>query len=323
MVRALVSLLPLALRREMSRENRRQRDRGGRGALARPEPYANPEAREYLVDWLVATAEYLKTTDAHRHLTTAQFSIPAFGLELWHRPGLDIVHNNAYLHLVKRWQAERFERHAGIADMLHVFGETYRELYARPILVGEWGGHPKRNESEALLAELHVGLWAAAMTDLSGSTGFWWWNLVDAEDAWGHFAALARFVEGEDRRGIDFVSSRGSVHFPASEIERRALVRHAPDRLRAYIFAEALNRPFAGLAAENADDPRLSESGPGVLELPPELLPGTYRLEIWNTFEGRILGTEIVTLAEPSGTSPRLLRLPSHRVDLALKLRPE
>ncbi|MCG8456652.1 MAG: hypothetical protein MI919_10265, partial [Holophagales bacterium] len=181
-----------------------------------PEPYATPETRPVLLRWLEEMAAHLKKMDAHPHPTTAQFSIPAFGLEAWERPGLDIVHNNAYLHLAQRWQVERFEGGAGIAEMLAVFSDTYAppgdaRPFAKPVLVGEWGGHPKRNQPQALLAELHVGTWAGFMTGLSGSTGFWWWNLVDAEDAWNAFGALARFAEGVDRRGRELVSREGEA----------------------------------------------------------------------------------------------------------------
>lgn len=313
--------LPLALRQEVGWE-------GARGAAGRqatrPEPYATPKPREDLVTWMESTAAYLKAIDAHPHPTTVQFSIPAFGLDIWHRPGLDIVHNNAYLHLRHRWQAERFGRDGGIADMLQVFGDSYRQLFARPILVGEWGGHPRRNEAHALVAELHVGLWAGHMTGLSGATGFWWWNLVDARDAWSHFAALARFAEGEDRRGLDLASGFARARFPGSDpgVERRALVLHGTDRFRAYVFAEPLNRPFAGLEARDADDPRLPLSGPGSLELPTGLRAGRYLLEAWDTFAGTIVHSEEVEVGVGGSGQIRTIPVPSHRVDIALKLDP-
>ncbi len=286
-----------------------------------PRPYKTSRHMDKMRKWLVETGEYLHQTDAHPHPVTTHFSNPQNGLEMWKRDNIQIVHNNAYTMFAGIWQRHRFKQSNGVADVINEYGRFFGR-YQRPLLIGEWGGHPERNRESHLIAELHTGLWASFMSNISGITGYWWWNLIDAYDLYYHFKAVAAFAEGEDRRGKDYVSARADLKFPAGgssslRSRRRGLVLYNRHELFAYIYSQAINTHNRSTVVNSFTDPTFPESGAGALEAPITLANGRYRLEYWNTFTGKLIKTGTITLAD----SKRKIPIISHRVDLALKVK--
>ena len=44
---------------------------------------------------------------------------------------------------------------------------------------------------------LHTGLWAATFSGFASPAWYWWWDTyVSPLNLWGHYASLARFLEG-------------------------------------------------------------------------------------------------------------------------------
>jgi hypothetical protein len=288
-----------------------------------PRPYESHEHKQKVVDWIVTTGGYIRQTDAHPHPVSTHFSMPFYGLEVWHRPNVDVVHNNTYTESVTWWRQNEFKETDGIADVMFVFARQY-DAHARrkPLMVGEWGGSPYGSPGPHLAAELHTGTWVMTMTRCAGTAGFWWWNFLDAENLYPHFKAVAAFMKGEDRRGKDYQSCRAALSFPNAEEagdfgERAGILLYNENELLAYIYSKAMNRRNTSVAAKNFDDTAFPKSGEGRFEVPDVLKNGRYVLEYWNTFDGRRIRALDVKLSDGQRTAP----VADHRVDLALKLR--
>jgi hypothetical protein len=192
-----------------------------------------------------------------------------------------------------------------------------------------------------LKAEVHTGIWTAFMTNLSGATGYWWWNLIDAEDLYSHYRALAAFAKGEDRRGKQYYSdfcdvlaegvtvvkslsntgartiSRPDATPSSSAFYRRAICLHNKEELFAYVYCSKINENSTSTPAKGFDDPAFPLSGHLRLCLPVKMTPGTYSLSFWNTFTGDVILEKEIRLAPDQKVIPLL----GHRVDLALKLK--
>ena len=298
---------------------------GGTGRIAPwiPSPYRTRKYRGATVDWIDDMAGYFQKIDGHPHLVSVHFSNPGNGLEAWSRRNLDVVHNNAYTAFTGHWLAHRFRESNGIADVMFVFSDVY-EPYSRnkPLLVGEWGGTPGVNRATHLATEFHVGLWSMLMTRMSGLTGFWWWHMIDTYDIYSTYRGPGAFMEGEDRRGKKYVSSRAVLTFPNAPTMdwgsmRRGLVLSGERELVAYIYSNAINRHDFSATIRGFNDPSYAKSGDGFLIAPGELENGRYDVEYWNTFDGIVVGRSSATLTAGNRRIPVI----SHGVDIALKVK--
>ncbi len=287
-----------------------------------PRPYPNSAYRQGVIDWLVDTARYVHETDAHPRPVSAHFSMPQHGTELWRHDGIDVVHNNAYTAWIQWWREGGFDKTDGVADVIHAFADRYHvHARSKPLMIGEWGGTPYGSDAAHLAAELHTGLWVMAMTRCAGVAGFWWWNFLDAENLYPRFKAVANFMANEDRRGKNYRWQRAALSFPDAApredfSERHGVVLFNEQELRAYLFSKAANRRNNSLAPRDAEDPRFPPTGEGWLDVPDTVGHGRYRVEYWDPQAGAILSETEVTL----DAEKRRIPLPSHRVDLALKL---
>ncbi|MDF3127976.1 DUF5060 domain-containing protein [Kiritimatiellaeota bacterium B1221] len=306
-----------------------------------PFPYRNKEFREPWKQWTNATAAYLKNANAHPALATTHFSNPGNGLDFWRLPELSVVYNNAYSGFFNRVRPKlpqidsrkahhpypEVDRrndyfHTGIVREVFGYAEYFKEAAQddRVVLIGEWGGRPSNNDDRHLIAEFHSGLWASMVTDLSGVGGFWWYNLVDFHDLFPQYKAATKFMEGEDLRGMKFEQSRWPVTFPNSKRTRMesrlAIGKSTHLKAMGYIYSTMLSHSNRSRPPEGFDDKKFPASGRGWLYVPDSLENGQYRVDYWNTFTGEILESKTVTLHPENREIP----IPSHRVDLAVKL---
>jgi hypothetical protein len=177
----------------------------------------------------------------------------------------------------------------------------------RPVLIGEWGGHWMENSTEVLDAELHTGLWATAATPMAGATGYWWWPHVHFRNRYPHYAALANFMAGEDRRGLDLAEAQlalageGAGRLAAMGVQTRELAD-------VYVYAREAIRKLEGI--EPVTGAKLKVTG---------LAPGPVRVELWDTFRGEIRERRTAR-AGPDGLE---MDLGAVRVDVAIKIRPD
>ena len=173
-----------------------------------PQPFkANPSLYR---KWLADQSDYIRGLDPYGRPVSVQFSNPWHGNSFWRGDAFDVIRNNAYTAFARPgnrlWKKRVFKQSCGVVDVIAAFADCYAP-YNKPVLLSEWGGHWARNKMTHLAAELHTGIWASYMTTLSGVTGYWWWNLVDAENLYPHYKALAAFAKDEDRRGKEYDSN--------------------------------------------------------------------------------------------------------------------
>jgi len=252
-----------------------------------------------VANWVGQMAAALKKLDPFDHLVTTHFSHPWRGQDIWSRPELDLVQSNAYTafpHLGGQWN----DRTSGdIARAIDRYYERFMGRYDRPVLVAEWGGHWMGSPASRLDAELHCGLWATITSPLAGDTGFWWWLHVHFADRYAHYRAAARFMAGEDLRGLERKDppAHGSVPLRA-----RAMMNDT----RAYAWV------YHPRVTQNLEPP--IEVQGARLDLP-GMEKGRYRITYWDTYEAKRLATREIE----HGGGTLTLRLPPFRNDLALK----
>ncbi|HEY6226132.1 MAG TPA: hypothetical protein VI282_03310 [Verrucomicrobiae bacterium] len=145
--------------------------------------------------------EYLKGVDPYHHLRTTSGWSPAPAH--WKHPDLDIADLHWYLRPNSKpdWRDEI----SGVLDRAQFLRAAATN---KPALLGEfgladdkWGRSPYMAQDKQNV-HFHNALWASALSGLSGAAAFWWWEVLDENDAYAQYKPLARFV-----RDIPFTST--------------------------------------------------------------------------------------------------------------------
>jgi hypothetical protein len=169
-----------------------------------------------------------------------------------------------------------------------------------------------------------------AMTDLSGVTGFWWWNEIHDHGLYRHFRPVVDFFGDYDRRQKGLVSQSARVQLLIERTQdnhtravylphpsRKGLMLYNSTELFAYFAHHNLHS--TNVPVTDNEDLLYPQAHSTYLELPVELAEGRYRIEFWDTFSGSIVESSTVDLASPQkGT--RHLKLFPFRADIAMKL---
>jgi len=267
--------------------------------------------------WHKEMAEYIRTIDPYRHLVTTHFSHPQNGTDVWNTRSLDYVQSNAYSSF-SMLQDEFGQRGRGRPNgtigapaAMRDYYRRYMSRWRRPVVVGEWGGHWMSNSKDVLDSELHTGLWAQACTPMAGATGYWWWLHVHFNDRYAEFSALARFVKGEDFRGITRSLTCSAKIGEGQGAKAAPMVMAAGDganRAYAYVYSRDLLRSLESKTEYADGTVRVSIGG---------LAADTYTVEFWNTWTGK--PTRRTRKVTTSG-GPLEFALPEFRGDLAMKI---
>ena len=96
--------------------------------------------------------------------------------------------------------------HGGMPDhIVDLLQATIRHNlpFKRPVIVTEFGGSPMAAGAMHLRLELHAAIWSSAASLFAGTPFFWWWHVVEEENLYPEYTALARFMEGIDKRDPD------------------------------------------------------------------------------------------------------------------------
>jgi len=270
-------------------------------------PEGEDRARATL-EWHRDMARYLAGLDGSRHMVTTHFSHPHRGRAIWGLGELSYAQSNAYTAFAQfRWFTGPPGPNNCIPAPMAIrqYWERYLGRYGKPVLLGEWGGHWMRNPIPLLDAELHTGSWASIMTPMAGATGFWWWSHVHFRDRYGVYAAVRRFLEGEDRRGLGLRQMDWRLEPSSGGLD--ALVLGNDRRADVYIY-------HVRHAFELGSAPPVG----GVTLVVPGLREGRYVVEVWDTTDGHI-ADRAAALSGPRGFE---FELPVIRGDVALKVRP-
>ena len=280
-------------------------------------------APQHIDSWHQEMATFLKETDPNKHLVGSHYSHPLRGYSTLAQPGIDVASSNAY---------SAFEELNGgrcdAAQALYEFwnGNENRfcvmrgyKVFQKPVIVEEqgrhWMGVDKRqgkvvcNTRDQLDADLHAGLWGSLMQPLAGATGYWWWLHVHFDNLYGEYRALASFLAGEDLRAKPgeepLEPSLGALEPEGSGLLARA--RRSQERAYVWVYHRAV--PLRTKGIPPVDGARLSL---------PNMKPGRYSVEYWDTHAGQATAKAEVTVEDGR---PLAIQLPRVAGDLAIKIK--
>lgn len=219
--------------------------------------------------WHKEMIAFIRATDPHdRMVTTSYISMP--NANVYRLPNTDYVMSHVYM-----------------PDIITEFARL-NPLYAqfgKPHLIGEFGRHTADgvDAKDTAGRVLHSGIWAQFMQPAGGNAMSWWWyDLIDPNDLYYHFKALAKFAEGIDRRTRHWTLETGVLEAGRA----RVLTLASPDLVLVWIYDSKL-LPWS----ENppATPPALS----GLMRFE-NATDGSWIVESWDTYKGEIQSTRSV-----------------------------
>ncbi len=229
--------------------------------------------------WHKEMAEYLKAVDPHgRMVTTSYISAPNAGT--YALPAIDYTQSHIY-----------------VPDVVSHFTQIqpWFTEFGKPHFVAEFG----KNTTDGVDAKdkagrvIHSGLWAQLMQPDAGNAMSWWWyDLINPNDLYYHWAALSRFAADWDRRGENWRLLTGQLVAQNGE-PLRVLALAAPERLMAWIYDPSV-LPLTG------KDPSPFK---GELKLK-RLGSGVWTVEQWDTYDGSIIARQEVPVTNGALTVP-------------------
>jgi len=182
----------------------------------------------------------------------------------------------------------------------------------KPALIGEFGladakwGLSEYMKQDRQGVHLHNCLWASALAGNSGTAMFWWWELLDQQDAYRHYKPLAGFLADFHPTGLQPTTAT------TSESRLRIVGQQTDDH--AYLWLSNRQATWWSLVVEQRE-PSLIESATLTIE---GLQPGPYAIVWWDTQEGTPISRQTV-----SPNEGRLeLTAPPFTRDLAGKILP-
>ena len=181
--------------------------------------------------------------------------------------------------------------------------------FGKPTFSAEFGGNWNGTTPARLHADLHAGLWSNAMTVAAGAPFIWWFDFVDRYQLYGEYRVLASFMQGEDRRGVAWQTSRPVVVTDGEESTDVAAICLAGTS-KAYVWV------YDKLATEIMPAERFTPSHANVSCRIPNLAPGRYVVEYWSMGTGKPMSS-VVSGTDESGNLD--LQLPPFGVDIAGK----
>ena len=281
-------------------------------------------------NWHSEMAPFLKSIDPSRHLVATHYSHPMHGVSTLKRPEIDVATSNAYSAFAELAENPTHEydtprRDAGAALSSFWSGNEFLpgfHSYNKPAMVEEQGRHwigiDRRrinNTKVTLDADLHAGLWGSMVQPLAGATGYWWWLHLHFDNRYADYAALARFMKGEDMRPAKGETSLEPFYRIIPSPEGESLRGRAlKSSKRAYIWVYHESTPL-GREVPPVAGATLKIGG---------LDAGEYNVEFWDTYKGVITEQRDCKI-EMEGGKPASLSLPLPIVtrDLAIKIKPK
>jgi hypothetical protein len=150
----------------------------------------------------------------------------------------------------------------------------------------------------------HTSLWVSAFSGVSGTAMFWWWELLDQQNDYRHYRPLSAYL-----KGVSFAGLR-PIDAAISNDQLRVLGYQGDDC--AYLWISDSRATWWNQIAENKQPEPVKDA---TIEIR-RLRDGTYRVEWWDTNEGKTIQTEQI-----SSTNDRLhIPIPSFSRDVASKI---
>jgi len=247
---------------------------------------------------------YLEQIDPYRHLRATSAWAPA--PKDWANKKLDVADLHWYLR--PNWN-ELWKDAVGAvidrAQLLRKYAPSKPALLSEFGLADEqWRLSPYMEQDKELL-HFHDALWASALSGLSGTAMFWWWEKLDTMNAYHHYKPLSVFISD-----IPFDSGLYPLKAQTSDKAIRALGLQGKDR--AYVFLSDKEASWYSVVVEKLK-PKKRE---GISVLIDGLSSGLYKVQWVDTYEGKVLEEKTVVAKEGTlqASAPPFLR------DIACKI---
>ena len=248
--------------------------------------------------------QYLEEIDPYGHprATSAWHDSPRD----WQHPQLDIPQMHWYLRPDKE-DNYVYEVDAILARCRNLLENST----GKPAMMGEcglatrkWGISELMKQDEDLI-HFHNMLWATSLSGLCGTGMLWWWEELDTRDAYHHYRPLAAFLPDDPF---------ARAHLAPVEIEV------SDERVRPVALG---GEGYAAFWLQNREaswkhlvvEGREPTSVAGLRVQLPGLDPGRYRVEWWDTWQGRVTGSE-----EVRADGDLTLEVPAFTRDIACRI---
>jgi len=273
---------------------------GGRFGASQSD-VSDEERHAVLVHWHKDAAAHWRAEDVYGHGVTTHWASDyrQADSDIMSLPDIGYVCIDAYL---QRRGATTLAQliFNSVNDMVNGLGKV-----TKPILVTEYGGSPQGATVPALTAEMAIAPWASLVSGLGGAPMLWWSEWVDQGNRWASFAPVARYLVGEDLRGV----------------QAHAFVLAAGSSATGTLWAAAWERPGRTLgyvvdtdwAADGISNELQTDTW---IQIGQQVPHGTCLLQWWNADTGVIIDTQ--TIAHAGG--PFLIHAPPFVHHIAFKL---
>jgi len=247
--------------------------------------------------------DYLSEIDIYHHLRATS---------TWHPSVKDCRHASLDVAQVHRYMrpGTKEQYKDEVAVVLHRAQFLRKHAPNKPALIAEFGladtkwGRSDYMKQDTEGVHFHTSLWSSAFAGTSGTAMFWWWELLDQQDAYRHYLPLSSFMAD-----ICFAGFR-RTNAAASGERLRVLGYQGDDCAYLWISdkqATWWNRIVEKKQPTPIDDAAIEIRG---------LRPGKYRLEWWDTYEGKTIRTGQVSCKQV----PLQISAPSFSRDIACKI---
>jgi hypothetical protein len=225
-----------------------------------------------------ALGEYLEQVDAYHHLRTTRTWGPS--AKDCRHPKLDIADVHFYLRPPDR---------ARLRDEVEAVLDRTRWLREqapnKPAHLGEFGlANEKWQPTEEMkqsreLVDFHNALWASALAGASGNAMYWWWDRLDPRNVYPLYRPLSAFIA--DVPWTSGEVSAASVTCP----DQRLRVIGLQSRQVAWLWLFHRAASWDNVVIEKRAPPEVRSAELELKGLP----PGTYRVQWWDTREGKVI----------------------------------
>lgn len=245
---------------------------------------------------------YLDRVDPYRHLRTTS---------TWGPSTRDLRHGELDVgqvhHYMRPGDGEGFRDEISVLLDRATFLRTHGT--SKPVLIGEFGladdrwGLSEYMKKDRQGVHFQRGLWVSAMSGVSGTALFWWWDQLDRYDLYGHYRGLSRFMAGVDLRHTQAITASAN----SSEIR---IVGYQGPADATFYLADTSAGWWPVVAEGRAPSPRQ-----GITVVLNDLPTGTYRVQWWDTRSG-----EMVRMDTVSASQPCVLSVPTFTADVACQV---
>ena len=248
--------------------------------------------------------KYLEQVDIYRHPRTTSTWAPS-AKDCRHAQ-IDIAQEHHYM----RPDDDDFKDE--VESVLRQSRWLRENAPAKPALIGEFGladakwGLSDYMKQDREGVHFHNCLWASALSGVSGTAMFWWWDQLDRQDAYHHYKPLASFLASFSPAGLQQTTATIS--------DARVRILGYQGDTCAYLWLVNRQTTWWNLVVEKRE-PDAIDAATVTID---GLHPGSYTVLWWDTYKGEPVSRQTVSCDQG-----RLeLAVPAFTRDLACRVTP-